>query len=283
VGLNVNGGAPPPSGWSPVCPCGCGNFLYDGKSPAHGPGRENAALKGKSGVCLAPTKPRLCPGHKLPGGHEGCNHVLFAHGTKACEIEGVGVQRCHCEAVAVELLKLHSGNVMPWQQCDPRRWLVAGGHWEIAKLFCSKLDGRPIDPDSNAPIEYCAGKVEAVHFAGDVLFNMARMCKAFNGALSSAGAPIFACAGGVVEIDTSRWAKAGDARNHVSGCARSAAATQTLLDAPLLTPLCCCGAVHRAHHVRRRYGPRRDGIHWVRHGMHGAAARPCVWTVRPRR
>eukprot|EP00035_Acanthoeca_spectabilis_P018675 m.398861 g.398861 ORF g.398861 m.398861 type:complete len:237 (+) comp16778_c0_seq44:84-794(+) len=132
-----------PAEWSAVCPCGNANFLYDGKRPEqHGPGRANAALKCKRAPCLAPPP---CPGRQCEHGHKDCKHVLYTSGTKSCEIKssGVGRQPCHCEAIAAELLEFHLGNGLQWQQSDARKWMAPNGHWELAKLYCSKTPPHP--------------------------------------------------------------------------------------------------------------------------------------------
>jgi hypothetical protein len=221
---NVLGPTGPSTIWSAVCLCGNGNFLYNGKNGAHGPGRTNAAHRPgtePNRTCTARTKKEHCPWYGVAGGHEGCSHVFYTRGAKLCEITsaGVGVQPCHCEAVADEIAKLHRGSKPMWSQSDPRKWLQDGGHWELAKIYSSVLDGRPIDPDTNCLTEYCANKRLASDFAGDNLLNMGKMCAAFRGKCSQTAShvPIYSDdAGNAVSIDVDRWDVASHARNHVS-------------------------------------------------------------------
>lgn len=187
----------------------------------------NAAFKSaaKSGKgCTAKDRKLQCPGYGILGGHENCPHVFLTTGTKQCEITsaGVGVQPCHCEAVADEIVKLHLGNTLPWSQSDPRKWLRADSHWELAKIYTSALDGRPIDAETNSPNDYCSNKQQASDFAGDSLLNMGKMCAAFNWTRSQdrpwpPKTPVFVdSAKNPVDIDLSRWDSASDARNKVS-------------------------------------------------------------------
>ena len=54
-----------------------------------------------------------------------------------------------------------------------------------------------MDAGTNCPIDYCAKKQQAAHFAGDSLLNMGKMCSA-------------------LKIDVKRWDAASYARNKVS-------------------------------------------------------------------
>eukprot|EP00035_Acanthoeca_spectabilis_P018673 m.398860 g.398860 ORF g.398860 m.398860 type:complete len:286 (+) comp16778_c0_seq44:767-1624(+) len=75
------------------------------------------------------------------------------------------------------------------------------------------FDSNPMDPITNCPNDYCSKKCEARHFAGDALFNMARMCKVFHGQL-----PTFVDSeGDPIVITVARWEKVGESRNHHLG------------------------------------------------------------------